>query len=136
MKSPLLFGYQLLTGLSDFSTGISLIMAPSLTMRLMRLHLLADATPFLSLIGAFVLSVGLCCLYGAWIVHCEGCTNRLETVWLLTAIIRGSVAIFITAAIINGSLEPGWLAVAIFDGSFALIQATGLRKGWLSRAAR
>lgn len=121
--------------MSDTSTGALLIVAPDLTLRLMRLHVPDDATPFISFIGAFVLSVGLSCLYGAWLIHSSGSLPRLEAVWLLTAITRGSVAIFILTAVSTGSLEPGWLTVAIFDGACTVIQAIGLRRGWLSNVA-
>lgn len=136
MNRRLIFAYQLLIGLSDFSTGALLLAAPEFTLRLMRLRVSADVIPFISFVGAFVLSVGLSCLYGAWLIHSAGSVPRLEAVWLLTAITRGSVAIFIIAAIINGSLESGWLAVAIFDGACTLIQAIGFRRGWLSNVGR
>ena len=90
-----------------------------------------DATPFLSFIGAFVLAVGLSYLYGALLIRRMSGGQRLEAVWLLTAIIRSSVAIFVLAAVLNGSLPPGWLTIAVFDGICVLIQARGLRRGWL-----
>lgn len=121
--------------MSDTSTGALLIVAPDLTLRLMRLHVPDDAAPFISFIGAFVLSVGLSCLYGAWLIHSAGSMPRLEAVWLLTAITRGAVAVFIFTAVSTGSLEPGWLTVAIFDGALTVIQALGLRRGWLSNVA-
>lgn len=124
-----------MTGLSDTSTGALLIVAPDLTLRLMRLHVSDDAAPFISFIGAFVLSVGLSCLYGAWLIHSAGSLPRLEAVWLLTAITRGAVAVFIFTAVSTGSLEPGWLTVALFDGACTVIQALGLRRGWLSNVA-
>ena len=65
MNRPILIGYQVLIGLSDTLTGALLIIAPEFALRLMGLHAPADALPFLSFIGAFVLSVGLTCLYGA-----------------------------------------------------------------------
>ena len=55
--------------------------------------------------------------------------------WLLTAITRASVAVFLVAQITSQTLEAGWLTVAIFDGACVLIQAIGLRKGWLADAA-
>jgi hypothetical protein len=136
MRHPILLGYQLLTGLSDSLTGALLIVAPALTLRLMGLHVPSEAMPFLSFIGAFVLSVGLSCCYGAWIVYCSTSMQRLEAVWLLTAITRSAVAIFVISAVVAGSLEAGWLTVAASDGSFALVQAIGLRKGWLVNAAQ
>jgi hypothetical protein len=136
MRHPALLGYQLLAGLSDASTGALLIAAPVLTMRLMGLHVPADATPFLSFIGAFVLAIGLTYLYGAWLVGCAGCVVRLEAVWLVTAILRSSVAIFILARVLAGTVEPGWLTIAAFDGACVLVQAIGLRKGWLLHVVR
>jgi hypothetical protein len=102
----------------------------------MGVHAPADALPFLSYIGAFVLSVGLACLYGALLMVRGGSRSKLEAVWLLTAITRASVAFLVVAQILAHSLEAGWLTVAIFDGACFLIQAIGLRKGWLANVAR
>jgi hypothetical protein len=136
MNRPVLLGYQLLIGLSDTLTGALLIIAPEFTLRLMGLHVPTDALPFLSFIGAFVLSVGLACLYGAWVMARRGSPCKLEVVWLLTAITRGSVAVFIVAQILAHTLEAGWLSVAISDGACVLIQAIGLRRGWLAHVAQ
>ena len=131
MKDLLLLVYQLVAGLSDTSTGALLIAAPLFTLRMMGLAVPSDAMPFLSFIGAFVLAVGLAYLYGALLIRRTRGTSKLETVWLLTAMIRSSVAIFVVAAVLNGSLAPGWLTIAAFDGICVLIQARGLRRGWL-----
>jgi hypothetical protein len=66
----------------------------------------------------------------------RGSQCKLEVIWLLTAITRASVAIFVAAQILAHTLEAGWLTVAISDGACVLIQAIGLRKGWLVYAAR
>jgi hypothetical protein len=129
-----LIGYQLLTGLQDALTGLLLIFDPSLTLRLMRLQASPDALPFLSFIGAFVLSVGIACLYGAILAARAASAPKLEAVWLLTAITRGLVAIFVAANILSGSLESGWVTVAISDGLFALVQSIGLAKDWIADA--
>lgn len=131
MKDLWLLSYQLVAGFSDASTGALLIAAPLFTLRMMGLAVPADATPFLSFIGAFVFAVGLAYLYGALLVRRTSGVPRLEAVWIMTAIIRSSVAIFIVASVLNRSLAPGWLTIAIFDGICALIQARGLRQGWL-----
>jgi hypothetical protein len=135
MNRTVLLGYQLATGLSDTVTGALLMIAPELTLRLMMLHVANDSIPFLSFIGAFVLSVGLACLYGGLIVTRGEFATRLGVVWLLTAITRGSVAMFVIAAVAAGRLETGWLTVAACDGVCVLIQATGLRRGWLLHVA-
>ena len=132
MKDLYLLAYQLIAGVSDASTGALLIAAPVFTIRMMGLSVPRDATPFLSFIGAFVLAVGISYLYGAMLIHRAGGVPRLEAVWLLTAIIRSSVAIFVLAAVLNGTLAAGWLTIAIFDGICVCIQARGLRRGWLS----
>jgi hypothetical protein len=131
MKDLLLLAYQLAAGISDTSTGALLIVAPLFTIRMMGLSVPADATPFLSFIGAFVFAVGLSYFYGALLVRRTGSEHQLEAVWLLTAIIRSSVAIFVFLAVLKGTLAPGWLGIAIFDGACVLIQARGLRRGWL-----
>src|SRR6202035_4668394 len=77
MKRRILFLYQILTGLSDSSTGLLLILSPAFTLHLMRLHAASDALPFLSYIGAFVLSVGIACLYGALLTTRSGLTAKL-----------------------------------------------------------
>lgn len=136
MTRPILFGYQLLTGLSDACTGAMLIIAPELTLRLVGMQVPTDALPFLSFIGAFVLSVGLICLYGALLIRRSGCVSKLEVVWLVTAITRASVAVFVLSQVTGGALESSWLTVAVFDGACATFQAVGLRKGWLTNAAR
>ena len=136
MKDLYLLTYQLIAGASDTSTGALLIAAPVFTVRMMGLSVPNDATPFLSFIGAFVLAVGLSYLYGALLVRRTGGEPRLEAVWLLTAIIRSSVAIFVLGAVLNGTLAPGWLTIAIFDGICVLIQARGLRRGWLLHVTR
>src|ERR1700739_225311 len=136
MKDLYLLTYPLIAGASDTSTGALLIAAPVFTVRMMGLSVPNDATPFLSFIGAFVLAVGLSYLYGALLVRRPGGEPRLEAVWLLTAIIRSSVAIFVLGAVLNGTLAPGWLTIAIFDGICVLIQARGLRRGWLLHVTR
>jgi hypothetical protein len=135
MKRSVLIGYQLIIGLSDTFTGALLIIAPQFTLGLMRLHVPADALPFVSFIGAFVFSVGLACLYGAVAMARRASPCKLEVVWLLTAITRASVAIFVVTQILAQTLEVGWLTVAITDGACVLIQAIGLRKGWLANVA-
>jgi hypothetical protein len=136
MNRPLFIGYQLTIGLSDTMTGMLLMVAPEFTLGMMRLRAPADALLYLSFIGSFVLSVGLSCLYGAFLIIRRRSPCRLEIVWLLTAITRAGVAIFVITQILSQALEAGWLTVATTDGACVLIQAIGLRKGWLAHVAR
>lgn len=132
MKRHILLGYQLITSISDTSTGIMLIVAPALTLHLMKLNVAPVALPFLSYIGVFVLSVGLACLYGALLTTPMVDVEKLEVVWFLTALTRALVALFVLTKVVSGSLDTGWITVAITDAVFASIQAVGLAKGWLS----
>jgi hypothetical protein len=133
MTRRVLIGYQLLTGLSDAGTGLLLIFAPALTMRLMRLHAASATLPFLSYTGVFVLSVGIACFYGAILAGRRIMADKLEVVWLLTGITRALVAAFVLVSIITKVLEAGWITVAITDGLIALVQFYGLARGWLQR---
>lgn len=131
MKRRILLGYQTICGVSDTATGLLLIFAPALTLHLMKLEAVPDTLPFLSYIGVFVLSVGLTCLYGAYLAPQPIAVEKLEVVWLLTAMTRALVALFVVSKVISGTLESGWITVAITDALFASIQAVGLWKGWL-----
>jgi hypothetical protein len=121
-RQQIVFIYQLLVGASDTTTGVLLLVAPALTLHLMRLHPTAAALPYLAYIGAFVLSVGLGCFYGAWLATRTLFATKLEVVWLLTGMTRTCVSLFVLANIFTGTLETGWLSVALSDGAIALIQ--------------
>ena len=135
MNRSILIGYQLLIGFSDTLTGALLIITPEFALRLMGLHAPSDALPFVSYIGAFVFSVGLACIYGVFVIVCHRSPCRLEAIWILTAITRASVAIFVVTQILAHALEVDWLTVAFFDGACVLLQAIGLRKGWVAHVA-
>ncbi|MGD0157850.1 MAG: hypothetical protein ABSB50_17310 [Terracidiphilus sp.] len=134
MNRTILLGYQLLTGASDTVTGTLLIITPAVTLEILHLHVSAAELIFPSLVGSFVLSVGLSCLYGALVAYRGGARKELEMIWLLTAFTRASVAIFVFDQVLAGTLPLGWLAIAGFDAGCVLIQGYGLRKGWLAGA--
>ena len=132
MKTSILLAYHLLAGLSDFATGALLMIAPVFTLGLMHLSVPGDSLPFLSFIGAFVLAVGLSYLNGAMLLRRGGCSSWLESLWVVTALLRGSVASYVTFAVLSGALASGWIVLAAFDGACVVIQVVGLRKGWLA----
>lgn len=136
MNRSFLLAYQWFVGLSDTFTGALLIIAPGLTLGIMRLHAPADALPYVSYLGSFVLAVGLACVYGVVVMSRRGSPCKLETIWLLTAISRASVAIVVIEQVLAHTLEAAWLTVAFFDGACVVFQAIGLRKGWLGHVAR
>lgn len=134
MKHRVLLAYQWLTGLSDAGTGVLLYFAPAFTLQLMGVHAPSGAVPYVSYIGAFVLSVGIACLYGVRILVLHASSEKLEMIWLLTTFTRSAVAIYIFKSILAGELEPAWITVALFDGIVAAIQGVGLRRRWLVHA--
>jgi hypothetical protein len=136
MNRSVLLAYHLVAGCCDTATGALLMMAPAFTLSMMMLRAPDDAMVYISFIGSFVLATGLAYLYGASLVLREGCPTKLQVLWLLTALTRSCVAISVTAQVLAGTLSAGWMTVAVTDAAFVLIQATGLRKGWLISATR
>lgn len=134
MKNSALLAYQSLIGLSDTGTGVLLCLAPLFTLQIMGLHPPQDAAPYIAYIGAFVLSVGIACLYGVLLLMQQANVERLETVWLLTAFSRSAIAIYILKSVLSGQMEPAWITIALFDAACAMIQGIGLRKRWLRDA--
>lgn len=135
MNRSVLLSYQWATGLSDTCTGILLCVAPALTLRMMGVHAPESAVPYVGYVGAFVLAVGISCLYGAYVLHLRERPERIETVWLLTAFFRAAVAVYLVKGILAGEFETAWLGVVLFDGACVLVQATGLHRKWLRHAS-
>ena len=130
MSRSLVTTFQWLAGLMDTVTGLLLVFAPDFTLRLMGLTPSADV--FVSFVGVFVLGVGLS--YLLLPLFAPHAAARWEAQWLVTALIRGLVALFLVAEIAAGRMESAWLAVAATDGVLALVQSVGLRRGWVRDA--
>lgn len=131
MMRRLLFCYQICVAISDSCTGLLLLGAPLFTLRAMHLSAPPGAVVYLSWIGVFVASVGFSCAYGVKLMACRGCSNRLETIWILTALTRAMVAAFLCMNIASRNLEPGWCTLALFDGTCACLQVFAVRRGWI-----
>ena len=123
--------YQLLAGSGDAATGLLLIVAPAWTLALMGVTHGSFTPAATSFVGTFVLSVGLAYLYVLRLPMNPAYAPRWQTVWLLTALTRTLVAGFLAWKIIAGQMESAWLTVAFTDGALAVVQWTGLAKGWL-----
>lgn len=132
MNGYALLAYQVVAGCCDTATGALLLMAPALTLRMMMLHAPNNALVYISFIGAFVLATGLAYLYGAYLVMRRACPTKLQMLWLLTALTRASVAVFVVGQLLVGALPIGWATVAAADGTCVVIQAVGLSRGWLA----
>ena len=111
-------------GAMDAVTGLLLIFAPLFTLRLLGITPPSSDAVFISWIGVFVMSVGLS--YGLALVH----SRYGEPVWMFTALVRLAVAVFVTAHVLDGSLETRWILVGIADAAVAILQYLILRAGW------
>lgn len=112
-------------GSMDAFTGLLLIVAPLLVLRLLGIAPLSpEALIFLNWVGVFVLAVGL--IYGIALTG----RARGEAVWMFTGMVRMLVAAYLTVRVISGAMEPAWLLVAASDGLVAAGQGAILLAGW------
>lgn len=119
-------------GAMDACTGLLLIFAPELTLKLMGLRVPLEVLPYQCWIGAFVLSTGLAYAWAIRQPTNEREKGARETVWKMTALVRTVIALFLTAKILTGGLPPGWATVAATDAFVALVQWAALRRRWLA----
>lgn len=115
--------WSVLAGSMDALTGILLVFAPGLVLRLLGISH-AGPLVFVSWIGVFVAAVGLS--YG--LVFRGPAAG--ETVWAFTALARSLVFVFLTVHVALGRMETAWLLVAVSDAAVAAVQFAGLRAGW------
>lgn len=108
-------------GLMDGLTGILLILSPGFTFRLMGISFPEDCHVFASYLGVFVFSVGVAHFLAGGFPADAVARERWKTIWLVTSIVRLSVAAFVSAQIILGGLTPGWASVAATDFCVALL---------------
>jgi hypothetical protein len=117
-----------IAGLCDLSTGVLLVAAPALTLRLMGIEPAPVDPTFLRFVGVFVGGVGLSYLY-PWALDGRRREERVWTVLEVTAGLRLLVAAFVIASIATGALVARWSMVAITDVVFALVQLAWIARG-------
>lgn len=131
-KTRFLKFWSIAVGAMDALTGLLLIFAPDLVLRLLKIKAPSpDAMVYLSWIGVFVMAVGLS--YGLALGRHRAAG---EVVWMFTALARILVAVFLTIQITGRSISPAWAVVALSDGLVALVQMAILRRGWWREAQR
>lgn len=125
--------YCLAAGACDLTTGLLLVATPFTVLGLMGVAGTAGAGEegvYLRYIGTFVAAVGAAYLYPLVLPPRGGGrdgADRLPTVLEVTALVRGAVAVFVTAAVTIGTLAAPWLLVAAVDGGLAALQLRLLR---------
>jgi len=119
-------------GAMDALTGLLLIFAPGLVLRLLGIDVPSDdSLVFLSWIGVFVAAVGLSYAF-AFVRH----RGWGEAVWLFTALVRIMVCVFLVTRITMEDMAPAWIVVAVSDGLVAAVQFAVVRKGWWREVQR
>lgn len=133
MISPKFFTYyQVAAGACDSLTGILLLAAPQLALKLMGVsHIPASSSILISFIGAFVFSVGLTYLLFAAAPRSALQLGSARAAWLITAVERICAGSFVMAAVLSHQLEPAWSSITLVDLVLAGFQLVGLRRNWL-----
>ncbi|MCX6880686.1 MAG: hypothetical protein NTW21_43800 [Verrucomicrobia bacterium] len=124
-KKKFVVGWSIAVGLMDVLTGVLLMADPALVLSTLGMApLSSDALVFLSWVGVFVTGVGLS--------YAMALTDRRRgrTVWMVTALMRALVAVFVAWRVADGSLVPMWAAVALTDAVVTVVQVGVLRSGW------
>lgn len=124
-----------LAGGGDALTGLLLVAAPSLVLRLLGITAPAGAAAadaelmLLRFLGVFVGCVGLACLY-PWLLG-DGARRdrRVVAAMEMTAGVRLAVALFLGIAVARGGMDMPWLTVGVYDALVATAQIGLLARG-------
>lgn len=120
-----------IAGGGDAATGLLLVSAPALALRLLGIPHPGGDLLFLRLVGVFVGCVGLSYLY-PWLLRDRlRRDRRIVAAFEITAGFRLAVALFLGVALATGSLELPWATVGVYDAIVALAQIGLLVRGEL-----
>jgi len=113
-------------GALDFCTGLGLIFAPDLMLKLMGAGALAaEPTIYLRWIGAFVAAVGFSYLWALW----RRDVLLLRHVLELTVFFRLAAGTYSAWAVASGALPMAWVSVPLTDFFLAATQTWLVRRG-------
>ena len=116
----------------DFCTGLGLVFAPALTLRLMGTTPLGmEALVYLRWIGAFVAAVGFSYLWSLW----RSDVALLRAVLELSILFRLAAGGYSAWAVATGALPLNWLSVPVTDFALVAVQVWLLRGGVFRHAA-
>lgn len=132
MSRPASALFCALAGGGDALTGLLLVAAPSLVLRLLGITGPAGADGELMLlrfVGVFVGCVGLAYLY-PWLLR-DGARRdrRVVAAMEMTAGVRLAVALFLGIAVARGGMDMPWLTVGVYDALVATAQIGLLGRG-------
>lgn len=139
--STLALAYCWLAGLCDLLTGLLLVASPETVLAMLGLPEVREPI-FLRYVGVFVANVGLAYSLPWWSRVVAGpahgrrvshLTEAIEQVFVLTALVRLSVAAFLFAAVFVGALAGPWILVGLSDLGLAGVQIAWLRRGGVAQ---
>ena len=118
-----------IAGGGDAATGLLLLAAPRLVLRLLGIPHPGGDLVFLRFVGVFVGCVGLSCLYPLFLRDRLRRARRVVAAVEMTAMFRLAVALFLGVTVAAGALELPWLTVGVYDAIVALAQIGLLARG-------
>ena len=130
--NQLAVGLALGAGALDFCTGLGLVAAPALMLRLMGMSEIFGDLVYLRFVGAFVWAVGFSYLWALRRWQQTGDPTLLRATLEITIIFRLAAGSFAAWAILRGWLVPAWASVPATDFFLAAAQGWLLRQGALA----
>ena len=118
--------YQWGVGGMDACAGFLLVFFPAWTLNLMGMTQVPEPVDIISFVGIFVMAVGL-----SYFLVREKDVVGWEMQWRVSGVMRACVACFLAWKIFGSDWEIRWATVLFTDVSIAVVQFTGLKKGWL-----
>lgn len=126
-RGPALF--CLVAGGGDALTGLLLVAAPELVLRLLGIARPEGSLGLLRFVGVFVGCVGLSYLH-PWLHGRFSRSQRLAAALEMTAGFRLAAALFLAVAVPLGGMALPWITVGVYDAAVALIQLGLLGRGF------
>lgn len=130
-RGPALF--CLLAGGGDLATGLLLLAAPELVLRLLGIARPEGSLALFRFVGVFVGCVGLSYLH-PWLRGRFYRAQRLAAALEMTAGFRLAVALFLGVAVLANEMDLPWMTVGIYDAVVATLQLGLLSKGFFDAA--
>lgn len=112
--------FAIAAGAGDLGTGLALLAAPELVLRLLALPAVAEPV-LLRFVGTFVASVGAA-YFWPFAAPASERGDRLRAAFALTALPRFAVAGFLAVSVASGALGAPWLLVGGYDALAAALQ--------------
>lgn len=122
MRTPVKL-LALAAGVMDASTGLGLVVAPALTLKLMLVDAPgSEGLHLVRFIGCFVWAVGMSYLWGL-----AGGAARLRFVFGVSLFFRFAAGLFTLVSVFLGLLSPAWAVVSVTDLGLCAAQLFFLR---------